>query len=93
MFSENHRRFRQRSITSRCLAKSQPGSASLTLTNTSLIMVVPVFPIIPTTQQYDWGKIGLTSKVAQYASASKIPGFTLEEDAPYAEVRRSTIDL
>lgn len=46
----------------------------------------PVFPIIPTTQQYDWGKVGLTSKVAQFASASKTPGFKLDEKAPYAEV-------
>lgn len=45
----------------------------------------PVFPIIPTTQQYDWGKVGLTSKVAQFASASKTPGFKLDEKAPYAE--------
>ena len=49
-------------------------------------MVVPVFPIIPTTQQYDWGKIGLNSKVAQFANASKVQGFTLDEKAPYAEV-------
>lgn len=49
-------------------------------------MTAPVFKIIPTTQQYDWGKIGLESKVAQFAVASKIPGFTLDEDAPYAEV-------
>jgi mannose-6-phosphate isomerase len=47
-----------------------------------------VFKIIPTTQKYDWGKIGTNSKVAQFASASKIPGFTLEESAPYAEVTR-----
>ena len=45
-----------------------------------------VFKIIPTTQKYDWGKIGLSSKVAQYATAAKLPGFTLDENAPYAEV-------
>lgn len=45
-----------------------------------------VFKIVPTTQKYDWGKIGLSSKVAQYAAAAKIPGFTLDEKAPYAEV-------
>jgi mannose-6-phosphate isomerase len=49
---------------------------------------LPVFKIIPTAQKYDWGKIGTNSKVAQFASASKIPGFTLEESAPYAEVLR-----
>ena len=45
-----------------------------------------VFKIIPTTQKYDWGKIGLSSKVAQYATAAKLPGFTLDGNAPYAEV-------
>ncbi|EMD36598.1 hypothetical protein CERSUDRAFT_115637 [Gelatoporia subvermispora B] len=49
-----------------------------------------VFKIVPTTQKYDWGKIGLSSKVAQYASASKIPGFTLDENAPYAELWMGT---
>ncbi|KAF7356952.1 Mannose-6-phosphate isomerase [Mycena venus] len=50
----------------------------------------PVFKIIPTTQKYDWGKIGTNSKVAQFASASKIPGFILEESAPYAELWMGT---
>ncbi|KAJ7643311.1 mannose-6-phosphate isomerase [Mycena polygramma] len=50
----------------------------------------PVFKIIPTAQQYDWGKIGSNSKVAQFASASKIPGFTLDESAPYAELWMGT---
>ena len=49
-------------------------------------MTAPVFKIIPTTQQYDWGKFGLSSKVAQFAAASKIPGFELDENTPYAEV-------
>ncbi|GBE84244.1 Mannose-6-phosphate isomerase [Sparassis crispa] len=49
-----------------------------------------VFKIVPTTQKYDWGKIGLSSKVAQYAAASKIPGFTLDEKAPYAELWMGT---
>ncbi|KAH9950708.1 mannos-6-phosphate isomerase [Amylocystis lapponica] len=49
-----------------------------------------VFKIIPTTQKYDWGKIGLSSKVAQYAAASQIPGFTLDERAPYAELWMGT---
>ncbi|KAJ6581109.1 mannos-6-phosphate isomerase [Mycena capillaripes] len=50
----------------------------------------PVFKIIPTTQKYDWGKIGTNSKVAQFAAASKIPGFSLEESAPYAELWMGT---
>ena len=45
-----------------------------------------VFKIIPTTQKYDWGKIGLTSKVAQFACQSQIPGFKIDERSPYAEV-------
>ena len=48
---------------------------------------VPVFHIIPTAQSYDWGKRGLSSRVAQLAKASKIP-FDLDEEAPYAEVRK-----
>lgn len=48
---------------------------------------VSVFKITPTTQQYDWGKVGSSSKVAQLAAASKISGFTLQEEKPYAEVR------
>jgi len=49
-----------------------------------------VFKIVPTTQKYDWGKIGLSSKVAQYAAAAKVPGFTLDEKAPYAELWMGT---
>lgn len=56
-----------------------------------------VFKIIPTAQQYDWGKIGRDSKVAQFASASKLPGFSLDESGPYAEVclsyRTAYLDL
>ena len=50
-----------------------------------------IFKIVPTTQKYDWGKIGLSSKVAQYAAAAKIPGFTLDEKAPYAEVSTTLV--
>ncbi|KAH8103340.1 mannos-6-phosphate isomerase [Cristinia sonorae] len=52
--------------------------------------VVPVFKIIPTTQKYDWGKIGSSSKVAQFAVSSKIPGFTLESHSSYAELWMGT---
>lgn len=45
-----------------------------------------VFKIIPTTQQYDWGKRGRDAKVAVFAEASKLPGFAVDENAPYAEV-------
>lgn len=45
-----------------------------------------VFKITPSTQKYDWGKIGKESKVAQLAVASNYADFTLDEGAPYAEV-------
>lgn len=54
-------------------------------------MTIPVFPVIPTTQKYDWGMIGLSSKVAQFANAAKTPGFILDEKAPYAEVSRALV--
>jgi hypothetical protein len=46
-----------------------------------------VFKVIPTTQQYDWGKLGSNSKVAQFAAASSLPAFSVNESLPYAEVR------
>jgi mannose-6-phosphate isomerase len=49
-------------------------------------MSTAVFKIIPTTQKYDWGKLGLSSKVAQFASQSQIPGFKIDEKSTYAEV-------
>ena len=52
-----------------------------------------VFKLIPTTQKYDWGKIGLSSKVAQYAAACKLPGFMLDENSPYAEVSHAPTSL
>lgn len=45
-----------------------------------------VFKIAPTTQKYDWGKLGSSAKVAQFAAASKLPGFAIDDSAPYAEV-------
>jgi hypothetical protein len=50
----------------------------------------PIFLITPTTQQYDWGKIGRSSKVAQFASAARLPGFVLHDETPYAEVSNSS---
>ncbi|KAF5392807.1 hypothetical protein D9757_000923 [Collybiopsis confluens] len=50
-----------------------------------------VFKIVPTTQQYDWGKIGMKSKVAQLAGASTInSSFKLDENKPYAELWMGT---
>ncbi|KAH8923022.1 mannose-6-phosphate isomerase [Atractiella rhizophila] len=39
-------------------------------------------------QQYDWGKLGPSSKVAQYASAST--GLTISSSTPYAELWMGT---
>jgi mannose-6-phosphate isomerase len=46
-----------------------------------------VFKVNPTTQQYDWGKLGRQAKVAQFAEASQLPGFAVNDEKPYAEVR------
>jgi mannose-6-phosphate isomerase len=48
-------------------------------------MTITVFKIVPTIQQYDWGKLGKNSKVSQFAESS-VPGFTLDDTKPYAEV-------
>ncbi|KAF8959579.1 mannose-6-phosphate isomerase [Flammula alnicola] len=49
-----------------------------------------VFKIVPTIQQYDWGKTGNTSKVALFAAASQIPGFAIDSGSPYAELWMGT---
>jgi hypothetical protein len=47
-----------------------------------------VFKILPTTQKYDWGKLGLTSKIAQLISQPQYAEFEpkIDEKSPYAEV-------
>ncbi|KAN0091204.1 RmlC-like cupin domain containing protein [Tylopilus felleus] len=49
-----------------------------------------VFRIAPTLQKYDWGKIGSQSKVAQLAAGADVPGFILDNSAPYAELWMGT---
>ncbi|KAJ4490329.1 mannose-6-phosphate isomerase [Lentinula aciculospora] len=50
-----------------------------------------VFKIVPTTQQYDWGKIGSKSVVAQLAASSKVDSaFALDESKPYSELWMGT---
>ncbi|KAG6815310.1 hypothetical protein H0H87_003087 [Tephrocybe sp. NHM501043] len=46
----------------------------------------PVFKLMPTMQQYDWGKPSSTAKVAQFTMASQLPGFIIDESAPYTEL-------
>ena len=46
-----------------------------------------VFKIVPTIQQYDWGKLGTSSKVAVFAQSAGISDFQIDESKPYAEVR------
>jgi hypothetical protein len=45
-----------------------------------------VFKIVPTVQQYDWGKIGTSSKVAVFAQSAGISEFRVDGSKPYAEV-------
>ncbi|KAG1753004.1 mannose-6-phosphate isomerase [Suillus lakei] len=52
--------------------------------------IEPVFRIIPTIQNYDWGKMGKDSKVAEFASGAGIRGFTLNQSVPYAELWMGT---
>ncbi|KAG1890327.1 mannose-6-phosphate isomerase [Suillus subluteus] len=52
--------------------------------------IEPVFRIIPTIQNYDWGKKGKDSKVAEFASGAGIHGFTLNQSVPYAELWMGT---
>jgi mannose-6-phosphate isomerase len=51
-----------------------------------------VFKIVPTVQQYDWGKLGTSSKVAVFAQSAGIPDFRVDELKPYAEVRAYVIE-
>jgi mannose-6-phosphate isomerase len=44
------------------------------------------FKIVPTVQQYDWGKVGASSKVAVFAQSAGISEFSVDESKPYAEV-------
>lgn len=48
-----------------------------------------LFRLIAAYQQYDWGKIGSKSAVAQYASLSD-PSIKIEENKPYAELWMGT---
>ncbi|EIW74209.1 mannose-6-phosphate isomerase [Coniophora puteana RWD-64-598 SS2] len=52
--------------------------------------VDPVFRIAPTSQSYDWGKVGEDSKVAQLSAGAGIPGFTVKQSTPYAELWMGT---
>jgi Phosphomannose isomerase type I len=45
-----------------------------------------VFKIVPTIQQYDWGKLGTGSKVAVFAQSAGLADFHVDESKPYAEV-------
>ncbi|KAI0302924.1 mannose-6-phosphate isomerase [Russula brevipes] len=49
-----------------------------------------VFKIVPTVQQYDWGKVGTSSKVAVFAQSAGISEFSVDESKPYAELWMGT---
>ncbi|KAI0052649.1 mannose-6-phosphate isomerase [Auriscalpium vulgare] len=53
-------------------------------------MATPIFKITPTVQQYDWGKLGLSSKVAQFATAAGLADFVVDDSSPYAELWMGT---
>lgn len=50
-----------------------------------------VFELQAGVQSYDWGVLGSSSKVAQYAKGS--PDFSVDESKPYAEVSSPTFSL
>ncbi|KAI0301943.1 mannose-6-phosphate isomerase [Multifurca ochricompacta] len=49
-----------------------------------------VFKIVPTVQQYDWGKVGTSSKVALFAKSAGLTDFHVDESKPYAELWMGT---
>ena len=48
------------------------------------MVCILVLPLRCSVQQYAWGKIGRSSEVAQLAANDAT--FSLQQDAPYAEV-------
>lgn len=52
-----------------------------------------VYRLSCSVQEYDWGKPGSSSLVAQFAPNAKGPAFTLSEDGSYAEVSRRIRDI
>lgn len=52
---------------------------------------VPAFQLSCGVQSYAWGKIGSSSKAAQYGTTT--PGFTIDEKTPYAEVSSTLLCL
>ncbi|KAI9466559.1 mannose-6-phosphate isomerase, partial [Lactarius psammicola] len=49
-----------------------------------------VFKITPTVQQYDWGKLGSSSKVSVFAKSAGLSNFSVDETKPYAELWMGT---
>jgi DNA-binding MurR/RpiR family transcriptional regulator len=65
---------------------SSVGATILSLTAMTDTPTQTVFRIVPTTQQYDWGKVGLASKVAQLAVSANTTEFSVDHSKSYAEV-------
>jgi hypothetical protein len=65
----------------------QESHMTLAHTSATIQPVMQVFKIVPTVQQYDWGKLGTSSKVAVFAQSAGISDFYVDESKPYAEVR------
>ena len=49
-------------------------------------MQVPLLRLQCGVNSYDWGKKGASSAAAKFAAATPAPGFSIQEDKPYAEV-------
>ncbi len=50
-------------------------------------MQVPLLRLQCGANSYDWGKKGTDSVVARFAAVTPAPGFAVQADRPYAEVR------
>lgn len=51
-------------------------------------MQVPLLRLQCGVNSYEWGKKGSSSAAAKFAAATPAANFSIQEDQPYAEVRR-----
>lgn len=68
----------------KCLLCSKFNAVRYFLPFLSPVLINFIFPAIGA-QKYDWGKIGKSSSVAQFAAATD-PNFVIGDNTPYAEV-------
>jgi len=53
-------------------------------------MQIPLFRLQCGVNSYDWGKIGKDSAAANFAAATPVNGFSIQDDKPYAELWMGT---